>query len=87
LVSTEHPSVVRLTRANKTHIVLQHPRVAGVDTLAGLDNGRPTSVAVSEVAQVAVRKVSAGKTILLILCISGVAFVVAISAALGAGGL
>jgi len=63
VISAEHPSAVRVTRADGSHIVLHQPRIAAGDSLAGVLDGTPSSVAVSDVTQVAVRKVSAGKTI------------------------
>jgi hypothetical protein len=66
LISTEHPTAVRLTRADGLHIVLHEPRIAAGDSVAGFrDNiiGAPFSVAVSDVTQAAIRKVSASKTI------------------------
>ena len=63
LISTEQPSVVRLTRANGWHMVLHEPRIAPGDSLAGVHNGARSSVALSDITQVATRKVSAFKTI------------------------
>ena len=80
LIPTEHPSAVRLTQADGSHIVLHQPRIGVGDSLAGVNNGTPSSVAVSEVTQVAIRKVSAGKTIGLAV---GILTVVAAIAAYG----
>jgi hypothetical protein len=44
-------------------VVVDEPRVVGDDSLAGVFHGRPFKVAVSDVTQVAIRKVDAGKTI------------------------
>lgn len=63
VISAEHPSAVRVTRTDGSHIVLHEPRVAAGDSLAGVLDGAPSNVAVSDVAQVAIRKFSAGKTI------------------------
>jgi len=79
LISTEHPMAVRLTRADGSHVVLNEPRITAGDSLAGVRNGAPSSVAVSDVTQVAIRKVSASKTIGLALGIPvGAAIIAAI---------
>ena len=62
LIATEHPRAVRVTRADSSHIVLHQPRITAGDSLSGLYNGEPSSVAVSDVTQVAIQKVSAGRT-------------------------
>lgn len=73
LIATAHPGVVRVTRSDSSHIVLHQPTIATGDSLSGLHNGVPASVAVSDVTQVAIQKVSAGKTIGLLLGMSAVA--------------
>ena len=78
---------MRLTRADNSEIVLQNPRIAVGDSLAGLHNGAPASVAISDVKRVAIRKFSAGGTIGLIAGVSVVAFLIAINAAVKGGGL
>ena len=70
LIASQHPNAVRVTRTDSSHIVLLQPRIAAGDSLSGVHNGAPASVAVSDVAQVAIRKVSAGKTIGLLLGMS-----------------
>ena len=87
LISTKHPTAVRLNLADGSRMVLLEPRIAG-DSLAGVSrNGAPSSVAVSDVTQVAIEKVDAGATIglalgiciplLLALYASGLALVIA----------
>jgi len=73
LISTKHPTVVRLTRADGSRMVLDEPRIAAGDSLAGVRHGLPSSVAVSDVTQVATSKFSAGKPIGLFLGLSVVA--------------
>jgi len=73
LISTNHPNVVRLTRADGSRMVLGEPRIAAGDSLSGVHNGVTSSVAVSDVTQVATPRVSAGKTIGLFLGLSVVA--------------
>jgi len=73
LISTKHPRVVRLTRADGSRVVLDEPRIAAGDSLLGVHYGVQSSVAVSDVTQVATRRVSAGKTIGLFLGLSTVA--------------
>ena len=46
-ITTEHPRLVRLTRADGSRMVLDQPRIAAGDSLAGVHNGAPSSVAVS----------------------------------------
>ena len=53
LISTKHPRVVRLTRADGSRMVLDQPRIAAGDSLAGVHNGVTSSVSVSDVTQVA----------------------------------
>jgi len=80
LISTEHPTAVRLTRADGSHVVLDEPRIAAGDSLAGVRNGARSNVAVSDFTQVAIRKVSASKTIGLALSIPvGVAIIAGIA--------
>ena len=84
LISTTHPTAVRLTRANGSHVVVEQPRVVGGDSVAGFHNGvSSNAVAVSDVTQVAVKKVDAGKTIGLALGICVPLFLVVYAAALG----
>jgi hypothetical protein len=79
LIATEHPSRVRLTRSDSSLIVLENPRIAGSDTLVGQGHKESTTVAVSDVRQIATQHVSAGKTIGLVFGLSVVAaFVIAV---------
>ena len=80
LISTKHPRVVRLTRADGSRMVLDQPRIAAGDSLAGVRYGMPSSVAVSDVTQVATRRVSAGKTFGLFLGLAVVAVGIAVLA-------
>src|SRR3989442_4546506 len=82
LISTKHPRVVRLTRADGSRTVLDQPRIAAGDSLAGVHNGVLSSVAVSDVTQVATPRFSAGKTIGLFLGLSVVAVGTAVVACL-----
>ena len=82
LIATEHPSRLRLTRSDSSLIVLENPRVVGSDTLVGEGHKAATRVAVSDVRQVAIQKVSAGKTIGFFLGLSVVAAITAIVIAL-----
>ncbi len=82
LISTKHPRVVRLTRADGSHMVLDQPGIATGDSLAGVHNGVTSTVAVSDVTQVATPRLSAGKTIGLLLGLSAVAVGTAVIACL-----
>jgi len=86
LISTKHPSAVRLTRADGSHMVLDQPRVAPGDTLAGVHNGVLSSIAARDVTEVATQKVSAGKTIGLFLGLATVAVGIAVIACLSGPG-
>jgi hypothetical protein len=63
IISAQQPPAVRLTRTNGSHVVVEEPRVVGGDSLAGLLHGTPFTVAVSDVTQVAIKEVDAGRTI------------------------
>src|SRR2546429_6839689 len=62
LISTKHPGVVRLTRADGSPMVLDQPRIAVGDSVAGGHNGVQSSGPVSDVTQGAPPRFSAGKT-------------------------
>ena len=82
LITTEHPRVVRLTRTDGSRMVLDQPQVAAGDSLVGVHYGVRSGVAVSDVAQVATPRLSAGKTIGLFLGLSVVAVGIAVIACL-----
>ena len=82
LISTKHPRVVRLTRADGSHMVLDQPGIAAGDSVAGVHNGVTSHFAVSDVTQVATPRLSAGKTIGLLLGLSAVAVGTAVIACL-----
>ena len=73
LISTAHPKKVRLTRADGSQVVLHQPQIGVGDSVSGVRNGvfsgATVSVRVSDVTQVAIRKVSAGQTIALVIAI------------------
>jgi hypothetical protein len=73
IIDRWHPAAVRVTTADSSEFILDKPEIAGSDSLAGLRNGAPSSVAVSDVTQVAIRKVSTGKTVGLVAGIAVVA--------------
>ena len=83
LMSTTHPRVVRVTRADGSRLVLDQPRIAAGDSLAGVHNAVLSSVAVSDVTQVATPRFSAGKTLGILLGLSvvvvGTAVIVCLS--------
>ena len=78
LISTKQPHVVRLTRADGSRIVLDEPRIVAGDSLAGTHYKVASSVALSDVTQVATPKFGAGKTIGLFLGLSAVAVGIAV---------
>src|SRR5881296_1181507 len=56
-ITTQHPSLVRLTRADGSHMVLDQPQIAAGDSLTGSHNRVLKRVAVSDVTQVATQNV------------------------------
>jgi len=82
LIAAQHPNAVRVTLPDSSRIVLHQPRIAAGDSLAGILNGAPSSVAVSDVTQVAIRKVSAGRTVGLVAGTAVLAAVIAVGIAL-----
>src|SRR5690242_7298459 len=82
VIDRSHPTALRVTTTDSAEFVLQHPSMAGSDTLAGLRDRVPSRVAVSNIDHVAIRKVDAGLTAALVLVI-GVAVVVATATAIG----
>src|SRR5439155_927075 len=53
VISAQHPRTVRLTRTDGSRVVLDEPRIAAGDSVVGVHYGVPSSVAVSDVTQVA----------------------------------
>jgi hypothetical protein len=82
LISTQHPRTLRLTRTDGSRVVLDEPRIAAGDSVVGVHYGVQSSVAVSDVTQVATRRVSPGKTIGLFLGLSTVVVGAAVIACL-----
>ena len=82
LIATEHPGSMRVTRSDRSLVVLDHPRIAGSDTLVGDGRKAPTKVPVSDVREVAVPSISAGKTIGLVLGLSAFASIFIIAEAI-----
>ena len=82
IIDRWHPTSVRVTTADRSEVVLDQPEIAGSDSLTGLHKGAPSSVAVSDVTQVAIRKFSTGKTVGLVTGISVVAVYIAAAIAL-----
>jgi hypothetical protein len=80
IIDRWHPASVRVTTADSSEFVLDQPKIAGSDSLAGFHNGAPSTVAVADVTHVATREFSAGKTVGLVVGVSVVA--VAIGAAI-----
>jgi|SRR5690349_11006918 hypothetical protein len=82
LISTEHPRTVRVTRTDGSRILLEEPRIVAGDSLVGVRYGVQSSVAVSDVTQVATQKFSPGKSIGLVLGLSAVVVAIAVIACL-----
>jgi len=82
LIAAKHPSAVRVTLPDRSQIVLDQPSIAGGDSLAGIVDGKASSVATSDVSQVAIRKVSSGRTVGLVLGLGLLAASIAAAVAL-----
>ncbi len=65
LIVTEHPNVVRLTRADGSRVVVNQPLLVGSDSVAGFHNGVYSNLAVADVVHVEIRISSSSKTIAL----------------------
>ena len=64
LLAAKHPYLMRVTLPDRSRIVLEQPRITAGDSLSGLHNGAPFSVAASDVGcWVATRRISVGKTL------------------------
>lgn len=61
LIAARKPEAVRVTLPDSSQIILHKPLIAG-DSVAGFVHGRDSSIAASDVRQVAIRKVSGGRT-------------------------
>lgn len=81
LIADRHPTAVRVTLPDRSQIVVDDPSIEG-DSVAGIVNGRDSSVATSAVMQVAIRKVSGGKTVGLVLGLGLLAATIAAGVAL-----
>lgn len=68
VITTQHPSTVRVQRLDGTRAVVEDPRIGG-DSLLGVTIGKPIGVPLADIYQVAVKRVSAGKTVGLVLAI------------------
>ena len=66
VVTTQHPSAVRVQLLDGNQIVLDSPRIAG-DSILGATGGKMTGVPLAGVHDVAVRHGSTGKTIGLVI--------------------
>jgi hypothetical protein len=86
LIATK-PADVRVTRPDSTRIVLHEPSIAG-DSLSGARyrmfplSDRHSSVAVSDVTQIEIRRFSAGKTVVAVALTAAIGLVVGIYVAL-----
>lgn len=79
VLGTMHPSRLRITLDDSTRVVFGQPSIIG-DTMVGLVQGRRSSVAVTDIATVAIRKTNTANTVLLV---GGLVFLTAASAAVG----
>jgi hypothetical protein len=69
VVTTQHPSTVRVQRLDGTRAVVDDPRIGG-DSLLGLTIGKPIGVPLADIHQVAVKRGNAGKTVGLVLAVT-----------------
>ena len=82
LIAAKHPSAVRVTLPDRSQIVLDQPSIAAGDSLRGIVDGEASSVATSDVSQVAIRTVSSGRTVGLVLGLGLLAASIAAAVAL-----
>jgi hypothetical protein len=67
LITNEHPTTIRVTLRNGSVMVLDQPRMTSANTLSGVSNGAQSSIAASDVTEVAVRGVNErGTTVLFV---------------------
>jgi len=81
LIAARQPDAVRVTLPDRSQIVLDQPRITG-DSVAGIVAGRDSSVAASNVTQVAIRQISGGRTVGLVLGLGLLAATIAAGVAL-----
>jgi len=88
LAAPSPPAEIRLKLLDSTQVVLREPRLTG-DSVAGMVKGARAAVPVAHVAQVAVRRFSAGRTVGLVAAsvasLFGVAAAVCAAESCGAG--
>lgn len=82
LITDQHPKAVRVTLPDRSQIVIHQPSIAPGDSLAGIVDGKASSVAVADVTQVAIRKVSTGRTVGLVVGLGLLAATIAVAHAL-----
>jgi hypothetical protein len=82
LIVAQHPNAVRVTLPDRSQIVLHQPSNAAGDSLAGIIDGKASTVAASDVTQIATRKVSGGRTVGLVLGLGLLAATIALGVAL-----
>lgn len=88
LAASSPPAEIRLKLLDSTQLVLREPRLTG-DSVAGMMRGTRAAVPVADVAQVAVRRFSPGRTVGLVAAsvasLFGVAAAVCAAESCGAG--
>ena len=75
VVSAQRPKTVRVQRIDGSRVVVDNPRIDS-DALAGASKGKPTSVPLADIHQLAVRRTSTGKTIGLVVGLVAIPFVI-----------
>jgi len=73
LASAHAPDRVWLTRADRSTVVLQSPRLEG-DTLLGTVDGAPQRLLLSQAAAIMTRSTATPRTIVLVMAVSGAGF-------------
>lgn len=81
LFATAHPDTVRVTRKDRSRVVIAHASLALDDTVSGSNWGTPIRIALADITQVEARKHSAAHTVGAVLVVSVVTFGIAVVAA------
>ena len=70
LFATAHPDTVRVTRKDRSKVVVAHASLALDDTVSGSNWGTPIRIALADITQVETRKHSAANTVGAVLAVS-----------------
>jgi hypothetical protein len=86
VVTTRHPSAVRVQRVDGSQVVLDTPSI-GADSLLGMMKGKRTAVPLADVSQVAVKQANALQTVGLVLGVVAVVVLLFSALVVASGGV